>query len=755
MTAALALLTARPSVGYRREYRVTLAGQRKPSSEVCIYRGSGANAFSMFFSDPEPKCLPAEKVLDFPPGFFNVYARHHDGYISSFRDFTSFPDPPQPEKGYELLDIPLEPAGYVDFSDVVRSLPIGDAVGVWLAPDPERVSTYFPLVPGETVVMVPADRIVVPLHLRGRVPIAVGEAVSVRSGEHVKANLSVPGHTLVAWVIYDRKAAATAEQLMPPPDVLLSTHGQILRPIVPLFDANATGTLMFFRNVPVGPAEVFVQGMMWQTSRVPAVVDESSAALVMAPVRLAAAGAVRVDMSREQKQDSTEPCDTEEGRDVPRLSAQLLRCPTPAGNCEAAQSIGRISRFSDHVQIEGLEAGTYQVVMRPPLGKAASVDVGVHTGRLSVATVSFPSAIRFFGTVTINGEPTAARLLFATGEARSGEAGEYTAELPADPLSNLIRVIPCSSQRELRFIPKIRIQANGWYDIALNVRPISVHVVDSHDADIADAEIWYGVVKESALPIDASQSPTLWFSSTRQRSDAQGNVRFEDVPLRATDTVLLCAHHEGYDTPCVKGPHLDERDAAVTITLTALGVHGKVLDHQGAGFLAFVAPTGVISEQATIAADGTFALKTRHQQPEYIVYVSQARPLTVMAIPADWGGERDELELAIAPAASRSFTASVDRNDQSGYLGVWVGPAYVPLEILAIHQDFHGHDVRIEKGKSLRVADIAETAPISVAFAPDMNIPQSPIFVDPFTLPQFGGVRRTAVGSEQIVLNSR
>ncbi len=757
LVTMFALLTERSALGYRREYSVTWEGQRKPNSEVCIYRAVRTDAFSIFFSDPDVTCLPADKVLDFPPGLFNAYARHRDGYVSSYRDFTVFPDPPRPETGYELLEIPLERAAYVDFSDVLKSLPAGDALGVWLAPSPTRASTYFPLVRGETSVLVPTDRIVMPLHIHRQVPVAVGEAVALGPAEHVKANFAVLGRTVVAWIDYDRQAASGAEGLPDSPDVLLNTHGRIIRPVVPLFDPDATGTLMIYRDVPVGPAEIFVRGMMWRPSRVAVSVDESPTIVVLPSVKLIAAGAVRVEMAHDARQEPLTPCEAGEGNAPPRLTAHLLSCATPT-ECKAAPPAGTISSFSDHVQFEGLEPGAYRVVMRPPIGKLAWVNVNVRAGRLTTASVSFPETLRFFGTVTINGRPAAARLIFATGETHSNDNGEYTAELPADPLTNLIQIIPCSTKRELRFVPQAPIRPNERYDITLAVRSIPVHVVDSHGGDIANAEAWYGLVKPSD-PAGASENRSFWYTSQRQQADAHGTLTFEDVPMRAGDAVLVCARREGYVSDlrraCVDGPSLNDADTPVTITLAALRLHGKVLGHQGLGELAFVAQTGVIIERASLANDGIFSLKTRHEQPEYIVYVSAARPLTVASIPVEWGPGGDDLQLSIPLASPRSFTASADRADQSGYVGVWIGSAYVPLEVLAVHQDFRGHDVRIEKGKSVQIVDLAQTAPISAAFAPDADIPNGPAFVDPFTLPQFAGVHRISVTSPQIVLSSR
>src|SRR3954470_5526531 len=63
----LGLLVALPVFAYRREYAVTWDGQRKGGSEVCFYRGERGDAFDLFFTPGDVRCLSADAILDFPP----------------------------------------------------------------------------------------------------------------------------------------------------------------------------------------------------------------------------------------------------------------------------------------------------------------------------------------------------------------------------------------------------------------------------------------------------------------------------------------------------------------------------------------------------------------------------------------------------------------------------------------------------------------------------------------------------------------
>ena len=179
----------------------------------------------------------------------------------------------------------------------------------------------------------------------------------------------------------------------------------------------------------------------------------------------------------------------------------------------------------------------------------------------------------------------------------------------------------------------------------------------------------------------------------------------------------------------------------------------RVSGHTGEGQLAFVTQAGAVSERVAIASDGSFSLASDHGPLEHIVYASSSSALTVMRVPEDWATASGDVVLSIPAAPRLSFIVALDRVDLSGYIGLWIGNDYVPLEILAIHQDFHSRDVRVEKGHELELVDIARTGPISVAFAPDSSTKGA--FVDPFTLPQYSGMRRTQIVSPRVVLSTR
>lgn len=85
-----------------------------------------------------------------------------------------------------------------------------------------------------------------------------------------------------------------------------------------------------------------------------------------------------------------------------------------------------------------------------------------------------------------------------------------------------------------------------------------------------------------------------------------------------------------------------------------------------------------------------------------------------------------------------------------GFVGVWVGGRYVPLQVLNTSQELRGLESILYRNKSVEISSIAETGPITIALGyPD---PAARDFVDVFTLPQYAGVARVSVTGSSVVL---
>jgi hypothetical protein len=741
-----------PASAYRREYKVTLNGERKKGSEVCFFRGGkGRTPFSLFFSSPTATCLPADQVLDLPPGLFHAYARHRDGYASEYRDYFVYDGPPVPEKGYEVLETPLQEAGFADFAAVARSLRPGQALGVWLAPTVRSSGMFLPLVPGETTILVPAGIPFVPLLIEGEMPVAVGNRLSVDARQH----RAIPpfdrsATSVVAWVKVDEDLMRNAAHALPPPEIVLVVSGEIHPPLDPLaVVAGASYTLLFFKGIPSGEGELKVQGQFWTHYSRPLRLAKG-VAVELRPLVLAPGGSVRATWGSGsgELRGSQSACGGPEEARTP-LRALLAECRMPAadgsdGACTPVDS--RVMPFDSGgvISFEGIPAGRYRLTLDPPFAKAVTKSFDVTVG--DEVSLDMPlDTFNFFGTVKLNGVPVHARLFFETGSLESDESGTFHAALAADPILSKVTVRPCADDRSFRYILRSRIQRNEVLDIDLRAGSLDVAVVDEQGVAIAGAAVRFAPVKELAAGKDVGS----YYVSAEVGTDEKGHAGLvvpTDLPL------TLCATHPDHLPRC-NDPMMpaDTRTGTAEIRMDSVRFRGRIEGSLGDARLAWVDPAGRLTEAVTPEATGVFAFRIRHSLTEHLVYVSDQKPLTVFPMPADWQGS-SELILTLPAAPVRTFRVTVPAmKAKSGYVGLWVGNLYVPLQQLAEHLDRRGIDLLVLRGRALVVKDIAETGPISVAFAPEDPVARE--FVDPFTTPQYAGIRRYPVTSSEVVID--
>lgn len=758
VVCAALLLSSQAIFAYRREYRVTWEGRRKPGSEVCFFRGlSGVDPFSLFFSSGNVTCLPADQVLDFPPGLFHAFARHAEGFISGHRDYFIYDDPPRPEAGYEMLEIPLERASYVDVSSILPSLKAGQSVGIWIAPSPTTIGTFLPLVSGEATIMVPASSLFVPLLIEDRRPVAVGETLMLDPGErHVLAELVPNSSTdVIAWTKIDSTAAKELERefsgnLVEPPEITPVTKTARFKPLFALYNAvAASNTLLFFKNVPPGEAQLQVRGKNWLSQDAVLQVAPFKVTVEPEPLALMPGASLTVAWDSAPLSSTAHPsCATKYSRRS-RLSFTVSRCTKRDEDNERSCTVIATRRPffepAGSLTFEGLPSGDYEISVDPPGARRlrfAATLLLTRESRLSIPLATF----NFFGTVKENGKPLQARIVFETGDAQSDELGMYWAALAADPLTNLIRIVTCEEGRTLTHIPKERVIPNAVYDIDLKHTALHVTVVNNQHQPVAAAQVHFASVKEVG-----AQGPVLFNNdpSLAQRTDAAGQVTLSGAPVEYP--VVICAAHEKYVAKCSE-PLSPKQFIAkdVFLQLDAFAFRGKVLGHDGVGLMALVDPFGHVTEKVRLATDGTFNFKNTPQHVHHLVYASDRRPLFALRIPNEW---RSSNEIAITPPAvpSRSFSVSApDLQVDSAFVGVWIGDLYVPLEVLVYHQNSRGHDVEITKTVRLVFQELTETGPIMIAIAG--LSPTYSVFVDPFTLPENLNVLRHSVTGAHVII---
>ena len=732
-----------PAYAYRREYVVTHDGARKAGSEVCFYRGaSAADVFSLYFSYDQVACLPADEVLDLPPGLFHAFARHADGYVSGHRDFFVYRGPPAPEEGYERLEIPLEVGGWADLSAILQGRKPHETVGVWIAPTPTHSGTFLPLVDGETSVMVPARRAFVPMLIANGAPVAIGDAYEAGAGARraVEPFRTVAGSSdVMVWLKVDaaRTVEEEAKRPLPPPLIRLVAGDATFEPLLPLYaGTGATHTLMFFKGVPSGPARIEVTGKTWVNAETGIAVVPAAATIVREPIMLVAGASLELTW------DSTagEPDPSCGDAPGPQLVATLASCPDPERCTPVARRTVAFTPAGS-VGFPGIPSGVYRITLVPPFAKPVVHRVELAVGEETVMSVSLPR-FQVFGTVTVNDKPVRAFLRFESGVAWSDETGRYTAALAADPSTNLVEVELCADGRTITYIPDRRIAENAAFDIDIQERPLRVTVV-SRNVAVPAAAVRFAPVKT------IGGEPSPYYSSESSLTDEKGQVTFAGVPI--AKPLLVCATHRAHKESCL-GPLTPAqiRSGEVVLALEPGALRGRVAGHEGTGILAIVSSRGLVAEQAMLSPDGAFAFDRFPAGDDYFVYASSIRPLTVLPIPARKEGE---LLVTLPAAPVRSFRVTVsEMPTDEGYIGVFVDGRYIPLDLLAFHHDHRGGDVILQRGGSLMVRDIAATGAITVAFAPD--IPAGGRFADPFTLPQFSNAPRQPVVGTAVVLTA-
>lgn len=738
LAIVILLFAAVPLFGYRREYLVMLEGARKAGGEVCFYRGDTNTALSLFFSADKKGCLPADKVIDLPPGTFNFFARHQDGYVSVLRDYTIYDGPPIPERGYQRIEIPVVRAGIVDATVPAKSLQAGQSLGLWIAPTANSPGSFIPLIAGETTILAPAGMPLLPMLIEGGAPVAIGDAVSVDEGSRIVLPAFARGKQttdVVAWLQLDKESFRAARGIMLPPDVTLVAAGKTLKPQFSLFEP-ASKTLVIFRDVPPGPAELRLTGMMWKPVK-RAIDVAGSVTVAREGLPMVAAGSVRVQWTNDGI-ESTPPatCAGVSAADAPRVAVAILKCGTEQ-HCEPVTTTSVLFQGNSAVSLDGVPAGSYIAAVRAPLTREQRFPVDVIAGQQQTISATI-TPFQFFGTVTLNGAPVRAHVVFASGEAVSDDTGRYTASLAAPPLGNNVRVELCGTDRWFDHYPDDSIKANSPHDIDLRVRSLTVHVADPRNRSLKDAAVSLCIVKrfgpDGITPLSCRHNYPAGIS------DERGDL-VVDIP--ADFPVQVCATHKSFSRQCGLAIQPNAlTDGRTLVRFEPAGLRGRVEHHSGEGMLTFVAPTGQTTEDVPIDPDGTFVTRMPHAPPEHFVYASSNRPLTVLPMPVL---SSDEFIVTLPPAPVRRFTVTVpDMTAKTGFVGVWIGGLYVPLLTMDFHETSRGVDSILYRGQSLEFRDISETGPIAVAFGtpPDAAAAQ---FVDIFTLPQFAGVERHEV----------
>ncbi|MHB0972003.1 MAG: hypothetical protein ACYC7A_21430 [Thermoanaerobaculia bacterium] len=733
--AALLLCVSMSASAARREYRILLDGERKAGSEVCFFgSNSTKDAFGLYFSYQKVACLPADSVLDFPPGIFHAFARHPEGYVSAARDYFVFGEDALPEEGYELLDTPLHAAALADFGSIVAHLGPGESVGAWIGQSPTTSGTFFPLVEGESILMVPASIPFIPMRVKSGMPVALGEPLTLRAGELKRVAIQAPrdGESdVIVWLRSDASSGALPATV---PDVTLAVGEAEFTPATPLHHADSK-TLVIFKHVPVGAARLQLRGKGWRhADETLTVVHGTTTRREPLVLRAGADVAFAWGSLQSKRQDSV--CSSVKAERA-LVSISLARCPS-AAETDCQPVAGKKAPYgpAGAIAFQGLEPGRYRAVVSPPFAKPKMDSFELPPGADETRQVTI-DALRFFGTVKLNGRPFAARIIFYSGEAESDASGLYDAALASDPLTNHVRVTACDDGRMFTYVPLEGGPSAGQpFDIDIRVDRLTVAVEDQAGKPVPRAFVRFSPVFKASDGTIVSR-----YSTEPVPTDVDGTVVLDDVPTHMS--AVVCATHHDHPDNCTE-PLTPKQLQTGKATIRLQAPHeGIVIGHTGHGFLSWVSAGGQTTERVRVQMDGTFAYSLAHAPSEHLIYVSNKRALAVLPLPANDQGESLTVRLPEAPI--QAFEVLVPGATKAGFVGLWVGGMYVPLEALALHHDARGIDIAFQPGKRVQFRDISATGTLQVAFAPEMDAAPGSGFVDPFTLPEFAACKRYAV----------
>jgi hypothetical protein len=182
----------------------------------------------------------------------------------------------------------------------------------------------------------------------------------------------------------------------------------------------------------------------------------------------------------------------------------------------------------------------------------------------------------------------------------------------------------------------------------------------------------------------------------------------------------VCARREGYRPACSERFTLDaDEQHSVTLTLAKEGVlRGRVepAGHFDHAMLFWVAPTGHITEEISIATSGTFSYTRPHAPVEYAVIASTTRPLYVIT---EWSVVDDEIVLRVPQVATRTFRVHAPADDYpTHFVGLTVSGRKVPLNALVFHLTNRRTWHLVHRAAPLVIADVAASGPITVLLGP-------------------------------------
>ncbi len=744
---------------FRLQAKAVYDAEPVPAAEVCFYpyqfyeilNGVGAAAY---------RCLPAEKLIEVPPLSFAYFVRHESGLTSANPIVFSAPA----TGGFRAFRFSLGEGASLDFTHLRRSLAPNESLGIILGGS--ETSGPYGMPVARDIEIVPADVPVVPVLVRDRVAIRVGDVITPRPHSmHVVSEFPDESALLVRVVVadpssrgvpeldgplcdrpYSTEFATLVREQEPPVVEFIDAAGDIHEPVLepPMAAQMLTGAYIF-RGFASGEGRIRIRGGRWiraehtltvnagvttMTERLPAVLGGSSLVVLDRPIEdlLAAAGRQCEDAPKNEQAQPAE--------------IALFRCP----KARVGQRLAGCSEWAKHQFVEarsypfeGLEPGSYTVITRANGRTIAEATGEIALGETTTVALEEPAGFYVTGRVTIGAEPLEGTVQFRTGKAVSSASGDYAVLLSGPPRQAPVRFQDCDRSMLYLHHPEVAVASGSIVDIDIPTHSVVI--------DVRDAETGKRLPEAKAMVavlVDRDDPDRVDYFSPAVPEDGELIARFIDEarPFR------VCAQARGYGYHCQEEIRAKrEGRERATVELEPVAERsGRVLT-PGYRNLFWTTGNGAVTERVRIEEDGTFRYEKHHGPEEFVVLVGTA-PLAMMPTPVATDGDPLEIRTNVPSVAKVVVRLSPTSTRRNALLALWVDGIRIPHDALVSHQIMRRERMFIIQREPVVIGQIGGTD-LAVAAGPDPEL--LPPGTDLGALSLFIGVNPRPVTSGEVV----
>jgi hypothetical protein len=704
---------------------ITLTRDGAPvAGEVCRFRaGDTSNPFKRWFASQEVVC---DGVI--PRGTWNVFGRTSDA-ISAVSVLVS---------GDDIVSLELAPA-----ATVVPVLPQGRG-GVIYVP---RRKSGFAFDDKTARVNVPANEELWLFVVDKAKPVALFPIPAIEAGKERSVDARGDGPpAVVGWLQIpdeDRAAIVNASGIVAP-GVRAGTRESDPLPSLRFLD----GAMFRVRDVPVGDAELRIEGRGWLHERV-GVKVEKVLTVVQQPLMVRVSGNLAVHWSSGDLialNDSFGSC--EPANESSFVEVVISKCPKErrgepfdpkACTLIRQESFDPLPKMG-LVTLDDIAPGTYRAELHfgklPPVSEQATV-----APMQSKEMFLSPIYLTAYGSVTRGGEPLGekAELKFPGGPGFApANSDEYHAVLLSlvGPDAQ-IKVAACDGSPRAVVLTDEPMRGRSRYDVDIPANKLTLTVTDTFTREpLGGSTVKYEVMSKIYRQRVVMEEKIL--------TDGDGRMVMEGVPVRE---IHLTVSHPGYQKQELEAFTMPKRDEKeIDVQLVPLrGNNGKILSERAFenGVVVWYSAAGSETERADVDADGTFIYMNEHAPDETMAVVSRSHPLWVSHSPQVERHQAIKVRYPNAPVRNATVGLATANRRDSWYIGFVIGGVRVPPPVFAMHQAMRKEPFVARGDQQLQARDLLETGPIEVLLGPTTaEFSERGRPFDFFVLPKYANVPR-------------